>query len=163
MRREIELGREAALTVHAAPERKALERAFEVEGPLMVRAGERLGIARRFLTKLDALVRAAVHEHVDATLRVTRDDDRRLPHEAFDEVAAVRDFRFEPDVIPRRTAKEPSKALGLPAWANIFPLPKHGAASIADYVENDSDAAAFMVCQMGQTCLLFGTSAVSPR
>src|SRR5262249_47538058 len=73
----------------------------------MVRAGEGLCIARCFLTKLDALVRAAVHEHVDATLRVTRDDDGRLPHEALDEVAGVRDFRFEPDVVPRRTTKDP--------------------------------------------------------
>jgi hypothetical protein len=54
------------------------------------------------------------------------------------------------------------KALGLPAWANICPLPKHGALH-ASYFENDSDVAALILCSMGQAILLFGTAYEIPR
>ena len=41
-------------------------------------------------------------------------------------------------------------------------LPKHGAVR-ADYGENDSDAAGFMLCYVGQGILLFGTALDVPK
>ena len=96
----IEIRRHAALAIDAAAERDARQVAFQVVGPLMVRADEFLHIAAQLAAELGGTVRAAILEDIDAAILVARHHHRDRADEGTREIARIGDFRFQPDIVP---------------------------------------------------------------
>src|SRR5262249_26029089 len=97
----------AAFAIDAAAEWNAGEIAFEVVGPLVVRADELLGVAAQLATELGGAMRAAVLEHIDAAVVGARHHHGRGPDIGSDEIARLRHFAFERDIIPGSAVEDP--------------------------------------------------------
>ena len=90
----------AALAVHTALERDALQIAFQVVGPLVVGADEFLGVALAVAAELRATVGAAVLEDIDRAVLGARDHHRGRSDIGPLVVARVGQLGFQGHVVP---------------------------------------------------------------
>ena len=98
--RHVEIFRRATFSIYAAPERDGGQIAFQVVGPVVVRADEAVCAAPIFAAKFDAPMGAAVLEDVQLAINVAGHDHWIRADIGPYVIAWFRYFAFEPDVIP---------------------------------------------------------------
>src|SRR5580704_5242832 len=96
----------AAQAAQAAAERQAEQLAFEVIGPLVVRAGEFLRSAAIGAAELHAAMGAAIDQNVDLTIHAAHRDDLAGAQLAAGKVPRVGDLGVETDVKPVRALED---------------------------------------------------------
>src|SRR5215510_10734316 len=96
----VEALRHPALPMDPSVKRDTDQLAFQVEGPVVIRAGKRFRVAGELLTELGTAMRAAVHEHAYLILAVADDHHWSLTHIGLQEVAGLRDLRRQSHVVP---------------------------------------------------------------
>ena len=126
MPRLVEALRHAAKAADALLERDAAQFARLVERPCMVRADEAaLALAARVVAEYRTLVRATVDQRVDAALRGAHDDHRGVADLGQHVVVRLRDFAFERQEVPRRSAEDavllPGVDLGVAVDVQRYP------------------------------------------
>src|SRR5438445_8179004 len=77
-----------------------------IVSPVVIDAGEAVGLAARLHGNQRAAVCAAVLEGVDRAGSVTRDYHRHLADEGGDEALRLGKLRFEAEIAPRRAVKD---------------------------------------------------------
>ena len=92
---ELEIVGHAALILDPAAEGYGGKHALEVVGPLVIGAGELLGVAVFAVAESRAAMGATVDQDVDAALHVANDDDRPGADPGALEIPGIGDIRFE--------------------------------------------------------------------
>ena len=103
----LEIGRHAALAVDATPERNPHEVALQIVCPLVIRADELLGVAAQLATEFRRAMRTAILEDMDRTVFGARDHDWSRTNVGANEIAGLRQFAFQRDIVPGAAVKNP--------------------------------------------------------
>src|SRR5262245_49631188 len=105
MLRHVEIGRHAALAVHALPERHRSQVAVQRVAPGVIEAGEALYLAKGLRAQDRALVCTAVDEGANTTGLVAGNDYRRGADRQRLVAAGLRQLDVERQEVPGRTLK----------------------------------------------------------
>ena len=102
----------AALAFKAAQERHTDQVALQVVAPVVVDAGEILGVAQLVAYQQRAAMRASVNKCMDLTIVAAHRDHRRVADIGRSVVAGLGDLGFECDIGPHRSAENPLLLFG---------------------------------------------------
>jgi hypothetical protein len=103
---QVEIGRVATLAAEAPAKWHADQVALGVVGPLVVDAGQRVGVAAQIPAHQRAAVGAAVHQHVELAVGIAGDDDRRVADERGLVVAGLGQLGGQRHVVPGSAAED---------------------------------------------------------
>ena len=106
MLRHVEIGRHAALAVHAILKSDKAQRAGKLVAPGMIETVDTVGPAARLDTQHGAFVGAPIHQRVQVALFVARDDDRSIAHICSAETTRLGEFGFQAKIVPHWSAED---------------------------------------------------------
>jgi hypothetical protein len=103
---EAEVGYHATLAVDPSFEGHTDQIALQVIGPRVVHAAEVQGVATVFEAQHRPAMRAAVFKRIQLAVRIARDNHWRAADEGAVNIAWIRQFDFETQIVPVRPAKD---------------------------------------------------------